>query len=353
MRTRFQRLTAARLLTVDDESVEVLAKHHQSLSAIYRVTVPPMEVTRFALDKRLTYRRADELGIATPKTTIVDSVADLKAAELRYPVILKPAINHRFFPHTNVKALPVDDPSQLAQRFISMTRYLPANEILIQERIPGAGENQFSFCAVCKDGDAYATLVARRTRQYPVEFGNASTFVESIVEPSVERDGRRFLESLGFDGMAEVEFKFDPRDRRFKILDVNPRPWGWHTLGRAAGIDFPYLLWRQMCGLPIVPVAARGHASWFRELTDPLAIIKSANRTVEVTRFVKAICRGEVATATFDFLDPVPFFAELALWVSSGVSRQKKARSVLQFSPIGLQQLSESFQEDASCRSPS
>jgi hypothetical protein len=31
-----------------------------------------------------------------------------------------------------------------------------------------------------------------------------------------------------------------------------------------------------------------------------------------------------------NFLDPVPFFAEFALWISSGVSRQKKAKEFLQ-----------------------
>ena len=80
---RRHRLDGWTLFAVDDESVELLAKHHQSLSAIYRLTVPPLEVTRFALDKRLTYRRADELGIATPKTTIVDSVARCDVRVLR------------------------------------------------------------------------------------------------------------------------------------------------------------------------------------------------------------------------------------------------------------------------------
>lgn len=318
------------LFPVADDYVEILSANHQALSSIYRVTTMPLEVTKFALDKRLTYGRADELGIATPWTSFGNSVADLEAGGIPYPVILKPAINHHFFPQTNIKAIPVENHSELQRAFAQMNRYIPPEEILVQERIPGGGENQFSYCAVCKDGRAYASLVAQRRRQYPVEFGNASTFVETTIQPVVEAAGRRFLESIGFDGMAEVEFKHDPRDGHYKILDVNLRTWGWHALGKAAGMDFPYLLWRQAVGLPVVPVATHHKAAWIREITDVVAIAKSRNRMAEVRRLLRAVHSGKFTSATFDLRDPVPFFAEFVLWISSGLSRQKKAKSFLQ-----------------------
>ncbi|MGA8764701.1 MAG: hypothetical protein WB562_17660 [Candidatus Sulfotelmatobacter sp.] len=323
------------LFPVLDEYVEILSANHHALSSIYRVTTGPPEVTKFALDKRLTYLRANELGIAAPWTSAGNSLADLETEGIPYPVILKPAINHHFFPQTNVKALPAENSAELRRGFAQMSRYIPPGEILVQERIPGGGENQFSFGAVCKDGHAYSSLVAQRRRQYPVEFGNASTFVETTSQPAVEAAGRQFLESIGFDGMAEVEFKFDPRDGKYKILDVNLRPWGWHVLGKAAGIDFPYLLWRQAVELPIVTVQAHNNAAWIREITDFVAIAKSRNRMTEIRRLLKALYSGKFTSATFSVVDPVPFFAEFALWVSSGLSRQKKAKDFLQFDPAG------------------
>ena len=325
------------LFPVTDEYVEILSANRDSLSAMYRVTTAPSEVTKFALDKRLTYRRADELGIATPWTSVGDSVAEVEAEGVPYPAILKPAVNHHFFPQTNIKALPIEDRSELERGFAQMSRYIPPDEILVQERIPGGGENQFSYCAVCKDGRAYASLVAQRRRQYPVDFGNASTFVETTSQPVVEEDGRRFLESIGFDGMAEVEFKFDSRDGRYKILDVNPRTWGWHTLGKAAGIDFPYLLWQQAVGLPVVQVEAQHNAAWIREITDIVAIAKSRNRWADVKRLMRVLYRGRFTSATFSVVDPVPFFAELGLWISSGLSRQRKAKAFLQLDPSSSQ----------------
>ncbi len=301
------------IFPVEDQYVELLSVHHRSLSGIYNVTTPPLDVTRFALDKRLTYRKAAELGIATPWTLVVDDPAELRLGDLPYPLILKPAVNHHFFPHTNVKALPVDRSSDFESQYASMSKHIPPDEILIQERIPGGGENQFSFAALCKEGKAYASMVARRTRQYPLDFGTASTFVETIEQPVVETDGRKWLESVNFDGMAEVEFKFDPRDGRYKILDVNVRAWGWHTLGKAAGIDFSYLLWRHKVGLPIEPTQRRHGAAWVREINDVLAIAKSPQRGVEIKRLLKSTFRGECTYSTFDIRDPFPMVAEVGL----------------------------------------
>ena len=168
-------------------------------------------------------------------------------------------------------------------------------------------------------------------------FGNASTFVQTVDQPVVEAQGRRFLEAIGFNGIAEVEFKFDSRDSKYKILDVNTRAWGWHTLGKRAGIDFAYLLWQQMLGSDIPHVDAPRAASWCREITDIVAIAKSANRWVEIKALLTAARKGQLTTATFSVTDPVPFLSELALWASAGVKRQRKARKFVQFDPAGSQ----------------
>ena len=41
-----------------------------------------------------------------------------------------------------------------------------------------------------------------------------------------------------------------PGDRGYRLLDVNPRVWGWHSLGDRAGVDFSYLVWRMASGFP-------------------------------------------------------------------------------------------------------
>jgi D-aspartate ligase len=323
------------LFAGSDDYVEVLSTHREALSAMFRVTTPPLAVTKFALDKRRTYRRAAELGIAAPWTWCGETLAELPEADIPYPVILKPAVNHHFFPQTNLKALAANDSAELRRTFAQMLKYIPPSEILIQERIPGNGENQFSYCGICDGGRVLVSLVAQRRRQYPIEFGNASTFVETTSQPAIECGGRTFLESIGFDGMGEVEFKFDPRDGKYKILDVNSRPWGWHTLGQAAGVDFSYVLWRQKIGLPAAATQTLRPAAWIREITDAVAILKAHDRGGEIKKLLGAMQGRKLTFATFSFRDPVPFFAELALWLGAGTSRQQKAKEFLRFQPVG------------------
>ena len=96
----------------------------------------------------------------------------------------------------------------------------------IQEMIPGGGDSQFSFCAVADRGRIFWSLVARRRRQYLIEFGNASTFVETASQPVVEANGRRFMEAIGFDGMGEIEFKFDRRTASSRSsTSIHARGW--------------------------------------------------------------------------------------------------------------------------------
>jgi predicted ATP-grasp superfamily ATP-dependent carboligase len=72
----------------------------------------------------------------------------------------------------------------------------------------------------------------------------------------VEEAACRVLRSLEYTGLVEVEFKFDARDGRYKILDINARPWTWIGLGAAAGVDFPYLAWQLTQGEAPTPVRA-------------------------------------------------------------------------------------------------
>ena len=64
----------------------------------------------------------------------------------------------------------------------------------------------------------------------------------------------RLLKSIGWYGVAMVEYREDPRDGRCKIMEINPRFWGSLPLAIAAGVDFPYLLYKMVIDGDIRPV---------------------------------------------------------------------------------------------------
>ena len=119
------------------------------------------------------------------------------------------------------------------------------DDVIIQEMIPGTGVAQLSYAGVWLRGEPVAAMVARRTRQYTIEFGRSSTYVETVDNREVEEAGCRFLKSLNSTGVAELEFKYDARERRLQAARRQwPEFWTWNALGAAAGTDFAHLAWK-------------------------------------------------------------------------------------------------------------
>ena len=236
------------LFPTDDQVAAVISRNHAALEACYRLTTSPWEQYSVAQDKRLTYARAQALGIGVPATWYTQSVEEVAALDLEYPVILKPASGEIDNPMTKVKVWRIDDRASLLTRYSEAADFLRRGHVMIQEIVPGDGECQLAFAAACLDGDARVFLAARRTRQMPMDFGRASTFVETIDDPEVIEQGLRLVADLRLTGLVEVEFKRDQRTGQLKVLDVNARSWGWHSLGRPAGADFSYASWRLAMG---------------------------------------------------------------------------------------------------------
>ena len=111
-------------------------------------------------------------------------------------------------------------------------------------------------------------MVAQRRRQHPPEFGRASTFVETVDIPLLETYSERFLKEIGYYGLVEMEYKLDPRDGQYKLLDFNARSWGYHTLGQRAGVDFPSMLFADQLGEHVEVCKAQVGVRWVRLVTD-------------------------------------------------------------------------------------
>jgi predicted ATP-grasp superfamily ATP-dependent carboligase len=306
------------LFPTRDETVAALAEHRHALSQVYRVPTGALAATQEALDKRRTYELAARSGIATPRTWYLRSLADLDEVEGAPPYAVKPAVKQPFVATTKVKAWRADSRDQLRDLVRRAAEIVPVAEVMVQELIPGDGTCQFSYCALFKDGRPLASMVARRLRQHPLEFGRSTTYARTEEEPEVERVGEQVLRALDYYGLAEVEFKRDPRDGQLKLLDVNARTWGYHSLGQAAGVDFPALLMADQLGRPVARTRARTGVSWVRAVTDlPTGLLEvrqgrsSARAYLSSLRFTSTesvFARDDVAPGLVELL-LVPYLA--------------------------------------------
>ena len=318
-------LKGAVLFAAGDSEMKLVAQHHAALSAVFRLTIPTWDVVQWAYDKRLTYRRAAMLAIDCPWSYYPRDYEDVAQLECRFPLILKPTVNKSRNAFTAAKAWRVDDRAALLSRYLEAESLVGADAIVLQELISGGGPHQFSYAAVWDRGNPVASLVARRTRQYPIDFGYTSTFVETVEQQEIEDAASRFLRSLGYSGLVEIEFKYDERDGRYKILDVNARAWAWIGLGALAGVDFPHIAWRLATGESVARTQCHTSASWIHAARDIIAGYQEiAAGTLSPANYLRSLHRP-FAFAAFAKDDPLPGLIELPLVMSRVLMRRVRS----------------------------
>jgi predicted ATP-grasp superfamily ATP-dependent carboligase len=301
------------LFPTRDETVAAFSRNCAELAEFFRVTTPDWETVKWAWDKKNTYELAEKLQIPCPQTFTVTGAEELPSLYSRLPLAIKPAVKENFFYATGAKAWRANSVDELHYLFAKARQQISSEEILLQEIIPGDGSTQVSYCAFYRDGVAHGVLLARRQRQHPREFGRAATYVETISLPKVEELAERFLKFIKYYGLVEVEFKLDPRDGEYKLLDVNARTWGFHSLGSAAGVDFPYLLFADQLGRATEPCRGLPGIGWVRWVTDiPVGLLEIVRGYRAAAAYVDSLRRVRTESV-FSLGDPLPSLAEVVL----------------------------------------
>jgi predicted ATP-grasp superfamily ATP-dependent carboligase len=301
------------LFPTRDDIVAAISRHRAQLTEWFRVPTPCWDSVQWVWDKRNTCEIARKLHLPIPETWNPRTRGDLAQITTPFPLAVKPAIKEHFFYATRAKGWSASNPHELETLFTKAQGVAGPDEILIQDMIPGGGVYQFGYCAFFKDGQAIGSMVSRRRRQHPHDFGRASTFVETVDQPELEVLSARLLAGINYYGLVEVEFKEDPRDGQFKLLDINARTWGYHTLGAAAGVDFSYMLYCDQVGKPVFASRAKSGISWMRMLTDfPTAVLDITHGRLTMGEYLRSL-RTFNTEAVFSLSDPLPGIMECLL----------------------------------------
>jgi D-aspartate ligase len=304
-----------------DESAELVARHHRRLAPQLALTTPPWDVLRWAHDKRLTHELAVLAGVDYPLTLYPSSRQDLEQAQLRFPLILKPAVKEELNALTAAKAWRADDRETLLRRYDEAVELVDPDVLVLQELVHGGGDSQLSYAALAESGRVLYSLTAKRTRQYPADFGRASTYVETGDYAELEEPSRRLIEASGFSGLVEIEYKVDAPTGRLLLFDINPRVWGWQSLCARAGVDFPWLLWLALRGEELPEAHAHTGVRWLRLSTDlPTSLKEITRRRLRIRDLVSSVVRPHEG-AIFTRDDPRPGLVELPLLAGTLIRR--------------------------------
>jgi predicted ATP-grasp superfamily ATP-dependent carboligase len=295
------------LIPTQDEVVELVARNRDALASRFTLVTQGWDILQFACDKGRMNMMARATGVTTPTTWYPRDEDDLANLDITYPAIIKPTVSIRLQHAMRLKALPAANLEEMRTQYRLALTAMPANEVMIQEIIPGGGECQFSVAAYVREGEIVASMTARRTRQYPIDYGLGSCFVEAREIPDILEDARKLLAYMGLTGMVEVEFKQDPRNGVNKLLDINVRPWGWHTLAIACGLDFPAMQYCDVIGLPLPVATPHYDYRWLRGITDlPAGLALTRAHMTTRLAYLRSLIIGKTTFSVFSWSDPLP-----------------------------------------------
>jgi D-aspartate ligase len=231
-----------------DEGLRAVARHRDELGLLCPF---PRDLERIQR-KRVQLEAARDI----PDTRYPASAAEAAAAarELGYPVLLKPSEPVGFRQRYGLQAVICHSAGEVEEAYAKSEPWEP----MVQELIPGGDEELYTLGAYLDESlEPLGLFCGRKLVQTPPGIGVArlgeAVWVDEVVDAGVE-----LMRRLGCNGLAQVEFKRDPRDGRFKLMEINPRLWQWHSLAAASGVDLPLIAYRDLTGETVQPVRMNG-----------------------------------------------------------------------------------------------
>jgi predicted ATP-grasp superfamily ATP-dependent carboligase len=232
------------LMPCADGFLGAVSRHKAELARHYRVACPDRETARTLLEKSLTYAAADAAGVATPRTTVLESLeqAEREAGGASFPCLVKPVTGHQYYRLFQKKMVLARSAGELLAAYREAAA--AGSAVMLQEYIPGPDANGVNYNSYFVDGEPLLEFTARKVRNAPPQTGSPRVVMSQHV-PEVLEPGRRLLHALRYTGFSCTEFKRDARDGRYQLMEVNGRHNMSSRLAARCGMDFPWLEYRQ------------------------------------------------------------------------------------------------------------
>jgi D-aspartate ligase len=295
-----------------DEHVNAIARHADVLGERYRFPFPSWGVLERIQSKRHQLETAEAAGVPIPRTLYPRSADEARAAgeEVGFPLIVKPSANVGFRRSHKRQLFRCETAAELEQAY----ELAAPHEPMVQELIPSGAEEMYTLGSYLdREGQALGLFSGRKLSQTRGYMGSARVGEAVWVEEVVEQ-GLALLRALGFHGISQVEVMRDPRDGRYKLLEVNPRLWQWHSLAAACGVDLPYIAYRDLIGDPLPPARMHGEGKRWA-----ITLMAGSSLALERPPYVDAVFARD---------DPKPALVQLGRFAHRGIHRLRPAPTV-------------------------
>ena len=222
------------LIPCHDTYVRLLTENVRKLKKYYIFNCPAYEIVDDFLVKEKFYTKYKNKGIEFPNTYFYDVNEKLSIPkQFKYPLIIKPSNGIEYYKHpfdNQAKVYKTKTLKETKEIIETIKNSGYQDNIIIQEFIEGDDSTLFDCVFYCNSkGKAQLATFAQIGLQEhgPTAIGNCTVLINGYnqfgeTEKTVEKL-KKFLESINYHGFAEFDLKYDLRDKKFKVLEINPR----------------------------------------------------------------------------------------------------------------------------------
>jgi D-aspartate ligase len=260
----------ALLIPVSDQTTMFVAQHADALKEWFRFPNLSHEAVQSLTSKKEMYFLARKFGIPTPNTTFPQSREELIGLldRTQFPVLLKGIDGIRLHARTGLKMAIVRSASELLEHYERMEDPASPN-LMLQEYIPGGEDCVWMFNGYFNaESRCLVGFTGKKIRQTPVYTGSTSLGI-CLNNDEVAQITQAFMKAVGYCGILDIGYRYDARDGKYKVLDVNPRIGSTFRLFvDKSGLDVVQALYRDLTGQVVPQATVVDGRKWIVEDQD-------------------------------------------------------------------------------------
>ena len=217
------------LIGTNDLYVRLIIEHAEELKKHYVFNYISEPLMNDLLVKSNFYKLCEEHGIDVPKTYFHSCASEeLFSEEVTFPVIIKPSDGVEYYKNAfsgQQKVYKVDSMKEVHTVIEEIKSSGYKEDLIIQDYIPGDDTFMWdSVFYVNSQGESELITLAQVVLQEPTvtAIGNYTSVITRYNEELMLKL-KGFLEAINYVGYANFDLKYDERDGKYKVFEVNIR----------------------------------------------------------------------------------------------------------------------------------
>lgn len=224
------------LVGCNDDYVSFIIKYKEKLSKYYLFNYTNNDLLDKLVNKEMFYKNFKDSGLDFPKTYFYDTKKELLESDItlfKYPVIVKPSnvvMYHGCDFPGQAKVYKLDKFSDVVNTCNEIIKAGYTDKLIIQEFIPGDDHNLFD-CVFYVNSKKKIWLQSfgqiGLQEHTSTGIGNLTVVINGYNEyrntEKIKNKLKDFLQDIEFNGICEFDLKYDVRDKKFKVFEINPR----------------------------------------------------------------------------------------------------------------------------------